>query len=88
MGSIALQPEALSQGAGMKKDGVVIRTIEQVLADQAKQAEAQRMEALAKPVPEGLCPKHADQYRLWGWHDMRQPCKACRDPTAFRSAAE
>jgi hypothetical protein len=53
------------------------RTVEQILADQEKQADAERERLRALPIPEGLCVVHRRQHRMWGWHDMRS-CNACR----------
>ena len=80
------------RGATAAEDGVVTRTVQQVLADQAIQAERLRTALLAEPVPQWLCSEHAHQHRTWGWHDMR-PCKRCRAKMSqsdqeIRSAAE
>ena len=55
----------------------MIRTVEQILADQEKQADAERERLLAMPIPDGLCSEHKRQHRMWGWHDMH-PCNRCR----------
>lgn len=52
------------------------RTTKQILADQERQAEADRISACAQPIPESLAWQHAKhaQHRRWGWHDMRTGC--------------
>jgi hypothetical protein len=57
------------------------RTTEQVLADQIKQAAAEKKRRLAarKPQP-GLSPLHALQELAWGWHDMRRRSQPKRRP--------
>jgi hypothetical protein len=54
--------------------GQMTRSSEQILADQARQAAAEREQRMARAVksPSGLNPLYVLQERLWGWHDMRQ----------------
>jgi hypothetical protein len=63
------------------------RTTEQTLADQQRQAYAVRELLFAAPMPSGLCPRHADQHRRWGWHDSHR-CTACKHPKRQNTTEE
>jgi len=52
---------------------------EQVLRGQERRAYLDRRAARAVLIPARLCPRHAAQHELWGWHDGFS-CKACNKP--------
>jgi hypothetical protein len=52
---------------------------EQILAEQVRKADAERVALYAEPMPAGLCARHDEQHRRWGWHDSAA-CMACKRP--------
>jgi hypothetical protein len=52
---------------------------EQILASQERQADSDRVALYAEPLPSGLCPRHGEQHRRWGWHDSYR-CVSCKQP--------
>jgi hypothetical protein len=65
--------------AGCAQLWLPIPRSEQILAAQVRKADAERVALYAEPMPAGLCPRHDEQHRRWGWHDS-QPCMACKRP--------
>jgi hypothetical protein len=47
-------------------------TTAKILAEQERQADAERERALRKEMPSGLTPLRTLQFMLWGWADTRQ----------------